>query len=160
MQGLPEGSKASLLMKFLYNSYQVRLVRDEPLVTVWRPTTSVFLHGPLGTVRLNALVDCGADQRIFPMQFAEAMGITLDYDRVGSIKGVSGKPIEVYPADVELELTDLKASYRWSATVRFAPGNNVLLGHLGSLEFFTVNLDYHNRLFELSPNNAFPGLTV
>jgi len=145
-------------MKLPYRPYQVRLVQSEPLVSVWRPTTYVFLHGPLGTVRLNALVDSGADQTLFPMQFADALGITLDRERAGAIRGVSGSPITVYPADVEIELTNLKESYRWSATVRFAPGNNILLGHLGCLEFFTLTLDHHGRSFELAPNSCYPGL--
>ena len=144
-------------MKLPFTPYQVRLVQAEPLVTVLRPTTYVFLHGPLGTVRLNALVDCGADQTLFPMQFADALGITLDRERAGTIKGVSGSPITVYPAGVEIELTNLKDSYRWSATVRFAPGNNILLGHLGCLEFFTVTLDHYGRVFELIPNSRYPG---
>jgi len=144
-------------MKLPYRPYRVRLYRGEPFVTVWRPMVQTLLHGPLGTAKLNALLDCGADQTMFPRQFADALGIAVDDSRPGNVRGVGGAALTVHPGHAELEIRDGRQGYRWPSTIQFGPGNHVLLGQLGCLEFFVATLDHHGRLLTLTPNSAFPG---
>lgn len=147
-------------MRFRYRPYRVVLYNSGPKKKIYRPVARVLLHGLRGSVNLNALFDTGADQTIFPMHYAQVAGVALDRDRPGTVHGVGGSPITVYPGKVELELTDGKSSYRWSAEVGFAPGNNALIGHIGALEFFVARFDHEARSFELVANNSFPSVPV
>lgn len=144
-------------MKFAYRPYQVRLVKGKPLQTVWRPIVQVLLHGPLGSVRLNVLLDSGADHTLFPREFADALGIEIRDDQPGSIRGVGGKPLTAWYGDADLEIVGQEGSHRWHAPIQFAPVNIALLGQLGCLEFFKANLNYADRVFELEPNEAYLG---
>jgi hypothetical protein len=144
-------------MKLPYRCYRVRLYHGEPHTTVWRPMAPIILHGPLGSVRLNAVVDSGADRTMLPRQFADALGITVDNERPGSVQGVGGVPMVVHPGEVELEIVDRQQTYRWRTSIRFAPSNHALLGQLGFLEFFNATFDHHRRVLELKPNEVFPG---
>ena len=145
-------------MNLPYRPYRVRLCHGEPYTKVWRPTVQINLHGPLGSVKLNALVDPGADQTMLPRQFPDALGIAVDEQRPGSVRGVSGSPLIVYPGEAEIEIVHQRQSFRWRAAIRFGPGNHVLLGQLGCLEFFTATFDHYRRFFELEPNELYPGL--
>jgi hypothetical protein len=145
-------------MKCPYRPYRVRLYHDEPFMTVWRPTVRLILHGPLGSVKLNALVDPGADQTMLPREFADALGIAVDDGRPGSVRGVSGSPLMVYPGEAELEIAHQEQSFRWRAVIRFGPADHVLLGQLGCLEFFTGTFDHGRRELTLEPNERYPGL--
>lgn len=91
------------------------------------------------------------------MQVAKAIGVELDKKRPGTVGGIEGGSLVTYPGEVELELRDGNSTFRWQAEVRFAEGNNMLLGHLGCLEFFTETLDHFRRTISLEPNAIFPG---
>lgn len=144
-------------MKLPYRPYRVRLYHGEPYTTVWRPIAQIVLHGPLGSVKLNALVDPGADQTMLPREFADALGILIDEKRPGSVRGVGGLPLVVHPGSAELEIVHQGQSIRWLASIRFASDNHALLGQLGCLEFFTATFDYQHRFFELEPNDLYAG---
>lgn len=144
-------------MKLPYRPYRVRLHHGDPHATVWRPIAQITLHGPLGSVKLNALFDSGADQTMLPRQFADALGIEVDDELPGSVRGVGGSPVVVHPGDAELEIAYGGQLFRWRSAVRFGPGNHALLGQLGALEFFTVTFDHYRRFFELVPNELYQG---
>ncbi len=90
---------------------------------------------------------------------AEATGIELDTDQLGTVGGIEGGSLVTYLGEAELELSDGTMSYRWSTKVRFAAGNNMLLGHLGCLEYFTAVLDHYQRTISLEPNAIYPSTT-
>jgi hypothetical protein len=145
-------------MKWPYRPYRVRLYHGEAYTTVWRPTIRLILHGTLGTVKLNALVDPGADHTMLPRDFADALGISIDDGRPGSVRGVGGSPVVVHPGQAELEIAHQGQSFRWRAAIRFGPANHVLLGQLGCLEFFTATFDHYRRELTLEPNETYLGL--
>jgi hypothetical protein len=145
-------------MKCPYRPYRVRLYQGEAYTTLWPPTVCLVLHGPLGAVKLDALVDPGADQTMLRREFAEALGITVDDGRPGNVRGISGSPIVVYPSEVELEIIHEADRFRWRAAVRFGPANHVLLGQIGCLEFFTATFDHRHRELTLEPNERYLGL--
>ena len=144
-------------MKYPYRAYRVRLYQGEPCSTVWRPTVQIALHGPLGSVKLNALVDPGVDQTMLPRQFADALGISLDQNRPGSVRGFGGSPITVFPGTADVEIIHRQECFRWQANIRFGPANHALLGQLGCLEYFTATFDHHHRVLELNPNEIYEG---
>jgi len=146
-------------MKFPYRRFRVELFDGEPLTEIYRPIVPLLVHGPEGTALVHALLDCGADYTVLPLAVASAVCIELDRGRPGTIGGIEGGSLLTYPGDTELELSDRIESFRWHTTVRFAEGNNMLLGHLGCLEFFRATLDHFGRVVEFLPNAAFPGST-
>jgi hypothetical protein len=145
-------------MKCPYRPYRARLYQGEAYTTVWRPTVRLILHGPRGSVKLNALVDPGADQTMLPREFADALDIAVDEQRPGSVRGLGGSPLTVYPGEAELQIVHQEQRFRWRATIRFGPANHVLLGQLGCLEFFTATFDHYLRELTLDPNEKYPGL--
>ena len=77
--------------------------------------------------------------------------------------GVGGHPIELLPADVELEIATESEAFRWKAVVGFARFQNArdecaILGHVGALEFFTAIFDGESYQLTLEPNGRFPGV--
>jgi hypothetical protein len=142
-------------MKFPYRRFRVELFDGEPLTEIYRPIVPILVHGPSGSARVYPLLDCGADYTILPMSVANVVGIELDTNRRGTVGGIEGGSLLTYPGAAELELNDRVQSYRWRTSIRFAEGNNMLLGHLGCLEFFTATLDHFGRIFELEPNAAY-----
>lgn len=144
-------------MNFSYRKFLVELHDGASLSEVYRPIVPVLVKGPHDSLLLRPLLDCGADFTLFPMAVARAIGVVLDTDRAGTVGGIEGGSLVTYPGEVELELRDGNSTFRWRTTVRFAEGNNMLLGHLGCLEFFTATLAHFRRTISLEPNAIFPG---
>ena len=145
-------------MNFSYRRFLVELFDGASLTEVYRPIVPILVHGPHDSLLVRPLLDCGADFTLLPLSVAAATGIELDMDRAGTVGGIEGGSLVTYSGEAELELSDGVQSYRWPTTVRFAEGNNMLLGHLGCLEFFTAILDHYHRSFSLEPNAMYPGL--
>jgi hypothetical protein len=141
-------------MRFPYRRFRVQLFDGGPPSEIYRPIVPLVVHGPMGSALVHPLLDCGADYTILPQSVATAVGIELDVNRPGTIGGIEGGSLITYPGDAELEVSDHIQICRWQTTVRFVAGNNMLLGHLGCLEFFTATLNH----FELEPNAGYPGL--
>jgi len=144
-------------MRFAYRPFLVELFDGASLTEVYRPIVPVLVHGPKASLLLRPLLDCGADFTLLPLDVAEATGIEFDSDHVGTVGGIEGGSLVTHPGEVELELNDGVRSYRWRTTIRFAAGNNMLLGRLGCLEFFTATLDHYQRSISLEPNAIYPG---
>lgn len=146
-------------MNFSYRRFLVELFDGASLSEIHRPIVPILVRGPRDSLLVRPLLDSGADFTLFPLSVAAATGIDLDINRAGSVGGIEGGSLVTYPGDVELELSDGTQSYRWTTTVRFADGNNMVLGHLGCLEFFTVTLDHYQRDVLIEPNAIYPGKT-
>jgi hypothetical protein len=91
-------------MKLPYREYRSRPIQNTSSVTVWRPVAPIVLRGTLGMVKLNALVDCGADHTMLPRQFADALGIAIDEDRAFRVRGIGNSAIYVHPGIAEIEI--------------------------------------------------------
>jgi hypothetical protein len=143
-------------MKFPYRRYLVELFDGESLSEIYRPIVPILVHGPRDSLLVHPLLDSGADFTLLPRSVATVTGVELDTKRIGTVGGIEGGSLVTYPGEVELELSDGTQSHRWPTTIRFAAGNNMLLGHLGCLEFFTASLDHHNRTVSLEPNASLP----
>jgi hypothetical protein len=142
-------------MSFSYRPFLVELFDGASLTEVHRPIVPILVHGPQASLLLRPLLDCGADFTLLPLAVATATGIKLDMGRAGAVGGIEGGSLVTYPGVAALELSDSVLSYRWTTTVHFASGNNMLLGHMGCLEFFTATLDHYHRSFSLEPNELY-----
>jgi hypothetical protein len=143
-------------MKLDYRRFLVEL-DGQPASEIFRPIVPILIRGPRTSVLLRPLLDCGADFTLLPISVATLVGIELNHDRTGIVGGIEGGSLTTTPGEAELELTDGRKTFRWQSTVRFAEGNNMLLGHLGFLEFFTATLNHCHRTFSLEPNERYPG---
>ena|SRR5438128_7384400 len=127
----------------------------------WRPLVPVRIHGPAGRSSFfpRALVDCGADDTIFPIDVATLLGIPL-LPSTGHGLRWRGQAYPLRFAAVELELCDQVGSiFRWPAAVGFSPASVrfPLLGLAGCLCFLDATLRGDDRLIELEANRAYPG---
>jgi len=146
-------------MNFKYRRYLVEMFDGAHLTEIYRPIVPLVINGPKGSLRIRPLLDSGSDFTLFPLSVAEVIGIEVHRDRIGAVGGIEGGSLATYPGNVELELSDNVESCRWTTTIYFSASNNMLLGHLGALEYFTVTLNHYERTFSLEPNEVFPGQT-
>lgn len=124
-----------------------------------RPLAAVRLFGPAGSALLDALVDSGADDTVFPEQVAAALGIDLTNAPSGTAAGVGGSPAALKYAEVLLRLDDGRERREWQAWVGFtsAKSQYPMLGFAGCLQFFDFQLFGAREEFELTVNALYPG---
>jgi hypothetical protein len=106
-----------------------------------------------------AMLDCGADDTIFPAALAPFIGIDLGNSPVGRASGVGGLPFLVHYAQVTLRLTDGLEFREWPAWVGFtsAPLAQPLLGFAGCIQFFSMLTLGDREEVELTINSLYPG---
>jgi hypothetical protein len=114
--------------------------------------------GPTGSVRRTVLVDCGADDIVFPMSFAAQIGIDLSSAPQLHAQGVGSLPTPVSFAPVILLLTDSIETHRWRAVVGFttAPLRLSLFGMAGGIQHFRTTIDYARCELEMHPLPSLP----
>lgn len=126
----------------------------------WRPLVPITIFGSDGTAApiARALLDCGADDTIFPLAVAQFLGVPF-VTGTGHAMRWRGQRYAMQFGRVILELTDqLGSSIRWHATVAFSAANMryPLLGMSGCLEFLDANLLGRDRAVEVEPNASCP----
>jgi hypothetical protein len=130
-----------------------RWVRPRPLITV-------SLIGPADTRALEAMLDTGSDDTVFPERFAAWIGLDLADASAGMGAGVG--PTSHLPlryAQVSLRITDGVETREWSAWVGFTPAKlaRPLLGFAGFLQFFGAFFHGDREEVELTVNSLYPG---
>jgi hypothetical protein len=154
-----EGSRMSL-----YFNYK-RLVMPKPQITLGggryraKPIISITLVGPGGALCREALVDSGADECIFPEQYATTLGINLQYAPFGSTTGIGGNTFTVRYAEVTLRLASHREQREWRAWIAFTISSirRPLLGIAGFLQFFDAKFCGEREEIELTVNGTYPG---
>lgn len=142
-------------MRFRYASYEVEPSLTVPDGVLYRPEIVIDVIGSRRTETIQALVDTGSDETVFPMSLARAIGVQLERDATGQASAVGGHAIELVPGSVTLEITQADVTYRWDAVVQFLdvdqPEDEVaLLGFAGFLEFFKATFDGDSRELQLT----------
>ena len=148
-------------MKFRYASYEVDPSPTLPSGVVHRPEVAIEVIGPRRTETIQALVDTGSDETVFPVSLARAIEVQLEGASAGLASAVSGHAIELLPGRIDLLISDGRQTYRWPTMVAFldfeqSEDEVALLGYAGFLEFFRATFDSHERELELTPNERFP----
>jgi hypothetical protein len=133
-----------------------------PLGGAWvrhRPLLAIEIAGPLGSRFLDAVLDSGADDTIFPEHLAPRLGVVLANAPEGESAAVGGAPLVYRYASVTLRLADHYEECEWEAIVGFiaAPLRRPILGQAGVLQFFDVQLLGAHRETILTPNPSFAG---
>ena len=148
-------------MKFAYREYVSVFPGTNDFRLILRPIITIRVIGPKADARWDALVDSGADETLFPLSLAEALGIELDQQMTSEAAGISGDRLKIHYGDVELLIESGKESISWKTTVGFvdfgsASDEVIILGHGGCLDFLTVTFDGENAELELTPNALLP----
>jgi hypothetical protein len=137
------------------------------LVHPLTPTTARFL--PIFSVSLlyggrvqtmDGLLDSASSDTIFPLPWAQKLGIDLSRAPVGQSVQAGGVALFYRYAPVRLHVSDGRETCQWDALVAFlsVPGKiRATLGHAGFLEFFDSFLFSSRLEVELHPNAAFSG---
>jgi hypothetical protein len=127
-----------------------------------RPIVPIHILAPLTLPPLDACIDCGADDTVFPPYLPTRLGINPMTAPRGQAGVVGGAIVNVTYARVTLLLSDGYESCQWDTVVAFStvPVRWALRGHAGFLDFFDVHLLGARREALVVPNTAFPGQHV
>lgn len=92
------------------------------------------------------MVDTGADETLFPISIARALGVELDQQLTSEAAGISGARLTIHYGDVELRIENAGETIAWKTTegfVDFGSTNDevIILGHGGCLDYFTTTFD-------------------
>jgi hypothetical protein len=125
-----------------------------------RPVVPFRVVGPGSFLVRDGLLDTGADETVVEDWMAGYLGIDLTQAREEPVNLV-GRPgtIACRDATVELLITDVRETYRWSGLVGFVPLKlqYQLLGHAGFLEYFEAEFQGADREVILTANRSFAG---
>jgi hypothetical protein len=141
-------------MIFSYVRYELDPTAAIPHGAVYRPRIPIRITGPKRSLQIFGLLDTGADHVFLSASVAAELGI-LPTQNVETAFGAGGHEIDVWPGEVEIELTDGKETLRWAAQVGFLGTNDdppvAFLGNVGFLEYFQATFDYDEQSIELEP---------
>ncbi len=148
-------------MKFPYREYLSTFPNTNDYRLILRPIITIRIIGPKASARWDALVDSGADETLFPLSIAEALGIELDQQLTSEAAGITGERLRIQYGDVELRLESGHEVTAWKTTVGFVDFGSaneevIILGHGGCLDYFTATFDGENAELELIPNSLLP----
>ena len=149
-------------MRFPYSLNISPAIDTGEEVVLLRPEVPLRVHGPNGVTRVNALVDTGADNCIFPVSIAHLLGITINKGVGPGATAFGGQRIELSFADVEVELNDDEhPPIRWTARLYFADfpedeEKTAILGHEGFLDFFVATFHGKDCVLDLTPTDDMP----
>jgi hypothetical protein len=150
-----------MTLRFSY----LRAPSSRPLVTLGgrmhrpRPVIGVTVVGPAGSWLFDALIDCGADDTVFPDRVAALSGIDLTNAPAGTGSGMGRGTVAHHFAEVMMRIADNYEQREWTAWVGFtaAPMRYPMLGFAGFLEYFTATLIGDREEVELTVNSLYPG---
>jgi predicted aspartyl protease len=146
-----------------FDEISLRIVRDRCVANstgrdIASTEVTVDVIGPAATETIQALVDTGSDETVFPASLADTIGVRLDHSSAGKAAAVGGHAVELVPGSVILQIARSGQEFRWETKVSFLATQNLeeevaLLGYAGFLEFFRATFDSEKHELELTPNS-------
>jgi hypothetical protein len=125
----------------------------------WRPLIPIAISGPAGPFPTfeEAFVDLGADETLFHLDVAKAIGVRLAKGPYNLTWGGGTYPL--WFAEVQLDLSDDIWLWSWRAVVAFseAKPRYPLLGRAGFLQFINASFLGQEKGVVLEPNFSFKG---
>jgi hypothetical protein len=124
-----------------------------------RPIIGVAVVGSRASWSLDALLDTGAEDTVFPDWIANLIGLDLTNAPTGSAGGVGGGMAILRYARVTLRIADQNEHREWQAWVGFTSAKIrlPLLGVAGFLQYFTAAFYGDREEVELVVNGQYPG---
>lgn len=124
-----------------------------------KPLIPIEIIGPTGQLGTLIEVDSGADDIVFPIRMAAALGVTISGGAQRHAGGVgSTNPIGLWYVPVLLELSDQVETYRWRAVVAFAQTamRFPLFGIAGGIEHFVTTMNFRMSEIIMDPQPTLP----
>lgn len=141
-------------MIFSYVRYELAPTATIPSGEVYRPRIPIKIVGPNCSLQVFGLLDTGADHVFLSASIADQLGIKST-EESEIAHGAGGHDIDVWPGNVEIEVSDGIQTFRWPAEVGFLVSDDdtpiAFLGNVGFLEHFTAIFDYVEQTVELLP---------
>ena len=112
----------------------------------------VIVHGPKGHIPVPGLIDSGADESCFPVEYASTLGVELDECDESECR-TAGGPTKQYKWDkpLEVQLQTLQ-NKRIKVGATFIKGLDItLLGRDDFFAVFKVDFDHRDQKFWLEP---------
>lgn len=103
-------------------------------------------------VKIDALIDSGADATVFAAEFGRAIGINVGIGEKAQLSGLGGKVINVYFHEVILEVGGNKIKSLVGFT--YAKGIAAILGQIGFFDKFKVSFDQAKGIIEVIPKKS------
>ena len=115
-----------------------------------RPVVDVEIFGPNCSISTFALVDSGADNCLFHLEYAKAIGIDIGKCKKSITMGVEGGKMEIYLTDIEIKIKGLE---KIKVQVGFIKSNSVngLLGQIGFFDQNRIKFERDHKIFEINP---------
>ncbi len=126
---------------------------------IYRPIVMLDVASPAGRfVNVDVLVDTGADVSLLPNSMASKLGILLPAIPEFPIGSPIGSTTTYRLAEVCLELRRPPEILRWKTSVGFVDRKlpYAILGTRGFFEFFRLNYDASQQMFDLDPVGVLP----
>ena len=143
------------LYEFAYSSYPLPPSPPFPIGhTAYRPIVVVHLRAPATgqLVTCTAVPDSGADQCVFPLSFAAALGLDtlkMQMDLVGGVGSTNTTYFEPLEIEIDISVPNAKIGFKTLAgfTAGLDPIGMGLLGQSGFFEAFQVMFDLKSKRF-------------
>ena len=115
-----------------------------------RPVVDVELIGPAKSITTIAIVDSGADNCLFNIEYAKAIGIDLEKCEKDRTIGIEGNGKEVLMTNLEIRVKDLG---KIKIPVGFIDSESVigLLGQSGFFDIHRIKFERDHNTFEITP---------
>ena len=110
-----------------------------------RPIIPIEIQKKNKSVRVEVLVDSGADNCIFWGEIGEALGISVESGRLMHFGGVSGSLAKGYIHRVGIIVGDVVINANVIFSYDIAPAGLAIVGQLSFFERFTIKFDYQKR---------------
>lgn len=115
-----------------------------------RPVVDVEIFGPKSSISTFALLDSGADNCLFHLEYAKEIGVDLDKCKKSATMGVEGGKMEIYLTEIEIKIKGLE---KIKVPVGFIKSNSVngLLGQIGFFDLNRIKFERDYGIFEINP---------
>lgn len=115
-----------------------------------RPVVDVEIFGPKSSISTFALLDSGADNCLFHLEYAKEIGVDLDKCKKSATMGVEGGKMEIYLTEIEIKIKGLE---KIKVPVGFIKSNSVngLLGQIGFFDLNRIKFERDHGIFEINP---------
>ena len=108
-----------------------------------------YLIGPAKTVKTIAIVDSGADNCLFNIEYAKIIGIDLEKCEKTRTIGVEGEGKEIFLTNLEIQVENLA---KVKVPVGFIDSKSVigLLGQAGFFDLHRIKFERDHNTFEIN----------
>ena len=115
-----------------------------------RSVFDVELIGPSNTIKTIAIVDSGADNCLFNIEYAKVIGVDITKCDKEITIGVEGEGKDVFMTNLEIQVKDLD---KIKIPVGFIDSKSVigLLGQSGFFDQYKIKFERNHNTFEINP---------